>query len=327
MEKPLSIGLVGAGHLGKIHLKQLQDIPLFSLVGFYDEDPEAAAAVSKDTGLHAFSSFDELLSASTCVDIVVPTVHHFTLASRAMKAGKHVFIEKPLTATVDEAKALLLLAKEASVKVQVGHVERYNPAFVSALPYLHSPRFIEIHRLAQFNPRGTDVSVVLDLMIHDIDIILSVIKSPVKNIHASGVSVVSDTPDIANARIEFHDGCVANLTASRISMKNMRKARFFQRDAYIAVDFLKRKSEIIRMENLEGDPGDFDMVIELGAKGRKRIVFEMPEVHEGNAIRDELSAFAKAIAENKATEVGIEDGVKAMEIAFQIIEKLEALIV
>ncbi|MFN5208162.1 MAG: Gfo/Idh/MocA family protein [Bacteroidota bacterium] len=327
MEKPLSIGLVGAGHLGKIHLKQLQDIPLFSLVGFYDENPEIVASVSKETGLHAFSSFDELLAASTCVDIVVPTVHHFALASRAMKAGKHVFIEKPLTATVDEAKALLLLAKEASVKVQVGHVERYNPAFVSALPYLHSPRFIEIHRLAQFNPRGTDVSVVLDLMIHDIDIILSVIKSPVKNIHASGVSVVSDTPDIANARIEFHDGCVANLTASRISMKNMRKTRFFQRDAYIAVDFLKRKSEIIRMENLEGDPGDFDMVIELGAKGRKRIVFEMPEVHEGNAIRDELSAFANAIAENKATEVGIEDGVKAMEIAFQIIEKLEALIV
>jgi predicted dehydrogenase len=321
----LRIGVAGAGHLGNIHLKQLKEIADVSLVGFFDEDPSRALKIQNETGLQAFESLEKLLDACDCLDVVVPTIFHYEVASKAMKAGKHIFIEKPLTANVEEAKSLMQLAKEANVKVQVGHVERYNPAFVSAMPFIQAPRFIEIHRLAQFNPRGTDVSVVLDLMIHDIDIILSVISSPVKNIHASGVAVVSDTPDIANARIEFHDGCVANLTASRISMKNMRKARFFQRDAYISVDFLERKSEVIRMENIQGDAGDFDVVIDLGENGKKRILFETPRTQETNAIREELSDFVQSVLHNTPIQVGIEDGVKAMDIAYRIIEKLEAV--
>jgi len=321
----LRIGVAGAGHLGNIHLKQLKEIADVSLVGFFDEDPSRALKIQNETGLQAFESLEKLLDACDCLDVVVPTIFHYEVASKAMKAGKHIFIEKPLTANVEEAKSLMQLAKEANVKVQVGHVERYNPAFVSAMPFIQAPRFIEIHRLAQFNPRGTDVSVVLDLMIHDIDIILSVISSPVKNIHASGVAVVSDTPDIANARIEFHDGCVVNLTASRISMKNMRKARFFQRDAYISVDFLERKSEVIRMENIQGDAGDFDVVIDLGENGKKRILFETPRTQETNAIREELSDFVQSVLHNTPIQVGIEDGVKAMDIAYRIIEKLEAV--
>ena len=234
----LKAGVLGAGHLGKIHLKLLQQSNKYDLVGFFDADTEAAQQIEEELGYKSFSSMEGLINASDVVDVVTPTIYHFDCAKKVVEAGKHLFIEKPITQTVEEAEALLALVKKHNVKGQVGHVERFNPAFMAVAAMFDKPMFIEAHRLAEFNPRGTDVPVVLDLMIHDIDAILSVVKSKVKSVNASGVSVISETPDIANARIEFENGCVANLTASRISMKKMRKARFFQRDAYISVDFL-----------------------------------------------------------------------------------------
>ena len=323
----LKIGVLGAGHLGKIHIKQIQSLPqVYNLVGFYDQNSETASKVETELGAIAFASMDDLIHAVDVVDVVTPTLNHFECASKALRASKHVFVEKPLANTIQEAKDLILLAKEASMKVQVGHVERFNPAFKAALPYLNQPLFIETHRLAQFNPRGTDVSVVLDLMIHDIDIVLSVVKSTVKKISTSGVAVVSDTPDIANARIEFDNGCVANLTASRISLKNMRKSRFFQRDAYISVDFFKRSTEVVRLKEVEGDPDPLAVLLELGeGKPTKQIYFENPKVDESNAIQEELLSFANAINENKLPLVDIEDGFAALNIAHQIADKLKML--
>ena len=323
----LKIGVLGAGHLGKIHIKQIQSLPqVYQLVGFYDQNPEAAAKVEAEFGAKSYASMDELIHAVDVVDVVTPTLYHFECASKALRASKHVFIEKPLANTMQEAKDLIQLAKEASMKVQVGHVERFNPAFKAALPYLNQPLFIETHRLAQFNPRGTDVSVVLDLMIHDIDIVLSVVKSTVKKISTSGVAVVSDTPDIANARIEFDNGCVANLTASRISLKNMRKSRFFQRGAFISVDFLKRSTEVVRLKEVEGDPDPLAVLLELGeGKPTKQIYFENPKVDESNAIQEELLSFANAINEDKLPLVDIEDGFAALNIAHQIADKLKML--
>ena len=269
----LKIGVLGAGHLGKIHLKCIKEITDYNLVGFYDADDATSSKVEKEFGIRRYKGLDALISSADVIDIVTPTISHFDCASKALKKAKHVFIEKPVVTTPEEAKQLMTYADEADVKVQVGHVERFNPAFLSAQPYLHQPMFIESHRLAEFNPRGTDVPVILDLMIHDIDIVLSVVKSSIRRIQASGVQVVSDTPDIANVRIEFDNGCVANLTASRISMKNMRKSRFFQRDAYIAVDFLQKTLEIIRMSDVVQPVDDpFAMIIDLGkGKGKKRI--------------------------------------------------------
>ncbi len=280
--------------------------------------------VAQETGLTPFSTMESLIKACDVIDIVTPTLHHFDCAVSALQKSKHVFIEKPLANSMDEARQLLSLAAEANVKVQVGHVERFNPAFIAARSYISAPMFIETHRLAQFNPRGTDVSVVLDLMIHDIDIILSVVKSTIKKISTSGVAVVSDTPDIANARIEFDNGCVANLTASRISLKNMRKSRFFQRDAYISVDFLKKSAEVVRLKNVIGEPDPLAVTIDLGSgKGTKQIYFENPAVTESNAIKSELETFAKAIKSNQVPVVSIEDGFKALDVAHQIIDKLK----
>jgi predicted dehydrogenase len=321
----LKIGVLGAGHLGKIHLKCIREINDYSLVGFYDADAKTAANVEKEFGIPHFSGIDDLIAAVDVVDIVTPTVSHFDCASRALKQGKHVFIEKPVVTTPEEARQLIFFAEEADVKVQVGHVERFNPAFLAARPYISQPMFIEAHRLAQFNPRGTDVPVILDLMIHDIDIILSVVNSSIKKIHASGVQVVSDTPDIANARIEFDNGCVANLTASRISMKSMRKARFFQRDAYVAVDFLKKDVEIIRIMDVQEPMDDpLAMIIDLGEKrGRKHISLDRPHIENLNAIRTELESFYQAIVNNTIPPVTINDGYEALDVAYQILRKVQ----
>lgn len=322
----LKVGVLGAGHLGKIHIRLLLELnDKFEFVGFYDPSDDNASAAIESYNIKRFETIDELLDAVDCVDIVTPTISHFDCASKALRKSKHVFIEKPVTETVEEAKILSDLAHEAGVKVQVGHVERFNPAFQAAVPFLNNPMFIETHRLAQFNPRGTDVPVVLDLMIHDLDAILSVVKSGVKRISASGVSVVSDTPDIANARIEFDNGCVANLTASRISMKNMRKSRFFQKDAYISVDFLTKELEVVRMEDVEGESDQFDMVLELGkGKPSKKILFDKPDIEDGNAIKEELSTFADAIVNDTTPIVSIEDGRLALEVAQQIVDKLKS---
>jgi predicted dehydrogenase len=320
----LKIGVLGAGHLGKIHLRCIREISNYDLIGFYDPDDHTAATVEKEFGIARYAAIEDLIKEADVIDIVTPTISHFDCASRALKMSKHVFIEKPVVTTPEEARLLITFAEEADVKVQVGHVERFNPAFLAVQPYLKHPMFIEAHRLAQFNPRGTDVPVILDLMIHDIDIILSVVKSPIKRIHASGVKVVSDTPDIANARIEFDNGCVANLTASRISMKNMRKARFFQRDAYIAVDFLTKSVEIIRMNDVKEPVEDpFAMIIDLGeGKGKKQIFMDKPEVKAINAIKTELESFYHAIVNNTIPPVTINDGYEALDVAYQIIHKI-----
>lgn len=320
----LNIGLLGAGHLGKIHLKLIREIPDFNLVGFYDPSDSTAERVAMEYGVTRFKNLDELLDKVDVVDIVTPTVSHFDCAVKALKKSKHIFIEKPLTNTMQEAKDLLTLASEANVKVQVGHVERFNPAFLATSAFISKPMFIETHRLAQFNPRGTDVSVILDLMIHDIDVVLSVVNSTIKRISASGVAVVSDTPDIANARIEFDNGCVANLTASRISLKNMRKSRFFQKDAYISVDFLKKSAEVVRLKEAVEPIDPLAMTIDLGEdKGSKIIYFEKPEIPEVNAIKKELEMLYKSIIQNTTPPVSIQDGYDALNVATQIIEKLK----
>lgn len=320
----LKIGVLGAGHLGKIHIKCIKEIQEYELVGFYDAMPENATEVAKEYGIQNFDTIEDLIDAVDVVDIVTPTLSHFECAEKALKAGKHVFIEKPVTNTLAEAEELIRLSKEHKLKIQVGHVERFNPAFVAAQPHLKQPMFIETHRLAQFNPRGLDVPVVLDLMIHDIDVILKAVGSKVEKISASGVNVVADTPDIANARLEFANGCVANLTTSRIAVKNMRKSRFFQRDAYVAVDFLEKKSEIVRMKDATGDEGPFSMVLDLGEnKGKKEIIFENPKVHPSNAIREELFTFHEAIINNEQPIVTIEDGYEALKVAYGILEEIE----
>lgn len=319
----LKIGVLGAGHLGKIHINLLKEISAFELIGFYDPDQSKADHI-KD--VKYFSSMDELMDLCDVIDIVTPTVNHYECAVKALRNSRHIFIEKPLANTIQEARDMMGLAEEANVKVQVGHVERFNPAFIAAQGFIKQPLFIETHRLAQFNPRGTDVSVVLDLMIHDIDIVLSTVKSTIKKISTSGVAVVSDTPDIANARIEFDNGCVANLTASRISLKNMRKTRFFQKDAYISVDFLKKSSEIVRLKEVQGTPDPFAMTIDLGeGKGSKQIYFENPKIQESNAIKEELISFAEAINNDKVPLVSIHDGYEALVVAHQIADKLKAI--
>ncbi len=318
------IGVLGAGHLGKIHIKCILASEKFELVGFYDPDTETADHVAKMFGIHRFDTDDELIEACEIADIVTPTISHYDCASKALRHSRHVFIEKPLTTTLYEARKLIELADEAHVKVQVGHVERFNPAFIAARPYLENPMFIEAHRLGQFNPRGTDVPVILDLMIHDIDIVLNVVESGVKKISASGVSVVSDTPDIANARIEFNNGCVANLTASRISMKNMRKTRFFQHEGYIAVDFLSKETQIIRLKDVGASPDPLAMIIDLGPeKNQKQIYVEKPEIKSINAIKTELETFYDSISDNTEPLVSIMDGYASLELAYQIMDKIE----
>ena len=318
----LKAGVLGAGHLGKIHLKLLQQSQEYELVGFYDESDATAEAVSSEFGYHRFSTLEALIDACDMVDVVTPTTHHFECAEQVIKAGKHLFIEKPITQTVEQAVAIRELAKKHGVRGQVGHVERFNPAFTAVNHLIENPMFIEAHRLAEFNPRGTDVPVVLDLMIHDIDAILSVVNSKVKHISASGVSVISDTPDIANARIEFENGCVANLTASRISMKKMRKARFFQKDAYISVDFLEKKCEVVRMKDAPQNPDDFAMILQNAEGVKKQIYFDNPDVEPNNAILDELEAFAKAIQQDTTPVVSLAQGTEALRIAMKIIADL-----
>jgi len=315
----LKIGVLGAGHLGKIHLRLLNQSSKYELVGFYDPSKENAEKVSAEFGYKSFDTISDLITAVDVVDIVTPTLSHYHCAVDAIKAGKHIFLEKPISNTVEEAEHIIELAKEYNVKGQVGHVERFNPAFKAVKDKIHNPMFIETHRLAEFNPRGTDVPVVLDLMIHDIDAILSVVKSPVKNIHATGTAVISDSPDIANARIEFENGCVANVTSSRISMKNMRKARFFQKDAYISVDYLDKICEVVKMKDVPEVPGDFDLILQNAEGIKKQIYFDNPSVETNNAILDELETFADAINNNTTPIVTLEDGTEALRIAYRII--------
>ncbi len=318
----LKVGVIGAGHLGKIHLKCLLELgEIVQLVGFYDEDADRRALIAAELGVVAFSDQGELIDAVDMVDIVTPTIYHFAVAQQAVRQHKHVFIEKPVTATLAEADALAALVSQNQVKAQVGHVERFNPAVLGLRDRKIQPMFIEAHRLAMFNPRGTDVSVVLDLMIHDLDLVLHWIKSPVKTIHASGVAVVSETPDIANARIEFENGCVANLTASRISMKQMRKVRLFQKDTYISLDLLEKQTQVIEIS--DHLPQDDNQTFPLETlTGTKYITVDMPEVEQINAIKEELRSFVHSVEQDTPIKVTLEDGIRVLRIAYQILEKM-----
>jgi predicted dehydrogenase len=316
----LKIGVFGTGHLGKFHLNNWKEIPGVELTGFYDPNDATAEEVSAKYGLRRFDDPEELIMASDAVDVVTPTQYHFDICEMAIKKGRHVFVEKPMAHTMDEAREIVKLAKESKIKFQVGHVERFNPAFLAASQLSLNPMFIEVHRLAQFNPRGTEVSVILDLMIHDIDVILSLVKSEVKTISASGVAVMTDTPDIANVRIEFDNGCVANLTSSRISMKKMRKIRLFQKDAYIGIDFLDKKTEVIKLKE-PGDQNVFAFDIET-PNGVKTIAIANPQVPEVNAIKRELEEFVHAIVNDVPPIVNEIDGYRAMDVAHQILRKI-----
>ena len=317
----LKVGIFGVGHLGKFHLNNWKEIDGVEIIGFYDPSDTNANEVMEKYGLQRFTDINSLLDKIDAADIVAPTNHHFTLCEAAIRKGKHVFVEKPLANTIEEGKQIVKMTREAGVKVQVGHVERFNPAYLAIKDLQLNPMFIEVHRLAQFNPRGTEVSVILDLMIHDIDIILSLVQSDVRNIYASGVAVMTDTPDIANVRIEFNNGAVANLTSSRISMKRMRKMRLFQKDAYIGIDFLEKKTEIINLRQ-PGDADAFSFDLETPNGETKTIAVINPVSKQVNAIKEELKSFVDAIQNNKPTAVTDIDGFLAMETAHRILEKI-----
>lgn len=325
----VKLGVLGVGHLGKIHLNCLRELDeQFELVGFYDPDTGKAHAVADSFELPMFDSLDALFDRVDAVDIVAPTSLHFDLAIQALNAGKHIFVEKPVVVEVEDGHKLVRRAAELGLVAQVGHVERFNPAFLAVSNMALNPMFIESHRLAEFNPRGTDVSVVLDLMIHDLDLILQLVPSPVSRISASGVNVVSDTLDICNVRIEFENGCTANVTASRMALKRMRKMRLFQPDAYISMDFLEKKTQIVQIsspgEHQSSEEGEgswsFDLDLPSGAR---RISVSMPESPPVNSIREELRAFGESIRYSAPVSVPLSDGVAALELAQEILAHIE----
>jgi len=316
----LKVGIFGVGHLGKFHLNNWKEISNVEIIGFFDPSNANAGLINSQFQLKRFTNINKLFDACDAADIVAPTTSHYSLCKAAILKSKHVFVEKPLANTIEEARELLKLAKEANIKFQVGHVERFNPAFLVLQDQKLAPMFIEVHRLSQFNPRGTDVSVILDLMIHDIDIILKLVDSNVKSVSANGVSVMSDTPDIANVRIEFDNGCVANLTSSRISVKKMRKMRLFQKNSYISIDFLEKKTEITKLKTPE-DTDAFTFEIDTN-HGKKSIAYYSPKIQDNNAIKMELESFRDAIINNTNTIVSEVDGFRAMEVAHLILEKI-----
>lgn len=316
-----TISLIGLGYIGKIHLKLLKENPNWNLVGVYDLDKDLTTHLAAQYGIKAFSSLEEAIEQSAALDIVTPSNTHFDIARQAVVNGKHVFIEKPVTARLTEAKQLQRLIQEAGITFQVGHVERFNPAFIAAQPYINNPVFIEVHRLAQYNTRGTDVSVVLDLMMHDLDLTLSIVKSNVRKIQANGGTLVSGTPDIANARIEFENGCVANITTNRMAFKNSRKFRIFTPNNLVSINLLDKITEVVKIKTAGPQPKN--LVLEPGnGLPKKEIVFEHPIILPTNAINEELNAFQQSIQSNKTTKVGIEDAIRALELAFDIEERL-----
>ncbi|MCY4562126.1 MAG: Gfo/Idh/MocA family oxidoreductase [Flavobacteriaceae bacterium] len=317
----LKVGVLGAGYLGRIHLKNLNESPHYSIIGYYDPKVELSQHNNSLKPIKKFNSAEELIDCVDVVDIVTPTIIHHQMAQLAIKKGKHVFIEKPITKTEQQANQIIKLANNNNIKGQVGHVERFNPAFKAVEKKIDNPMFIETHRLAEFNPRGTDVSVVLDLMIHDIDIALQIVDSKVAQVHASGVPVISKTPDICNARITFENGCVANLTASRISLKKMRKSRIFQKDTYISIDFLSKKVEYVKLKDAPDRPEDYSLILKNAEGEKKQLIFDNPEVKSTNAILDELNSFAQSIINNTKPKPSLEDGAKALKLALEI-EKL-----
>ena len=324
--EPLNVGVVGVGHLGSLHAKMHAQIPSVKLVGVYDADSQRTQKLANEFGIKAFPTLDELLSQVEAVSIATTTQSHYDVAMQVIKRGVHLLIEKPITATIEQAKALTERVDIKGLKLQVGHIERFNPAILALEPYNITPLFIESHRLAQFNPRGSDVAVVLDLMIHDIDLILSLVKSKVTRIDANGIAVISDTPDIANARLQFENGCVANVTASRISQNKMRKMRMFQRDAYISIDFAQGLAEVFRLVDEQTPNVKSTMMLGKIDQGQHKriIVYEQPEVQEVNALKYELERFVESVQKNLETPVTGRDGLHALEVAQEILQKIDS---
>ena len=316
------IGLIGLGYLGKIHLRLLKENPNWNLCGAFDIDKNLCDEITEKYQIKQFNSCDELIEYCDVIDIVTPSNTHFDLAKKAITKGKHVFIEKPVTSDLTEAKKLQDLINEAGIFFQVGYVERFNPAFIAALPYLKNPKFIEIHRLAQFNTRGTDVSVILDLMMHDLDLVLSIVNSNIKKINANGTGFVSRSADLVSARIEFDNGCVANLTTNRLALKNVRKFRVFSESNLVNINLLDKITEVIKIKNAGHDSKNIVIEPAFGLP-KKEIIFEHPIILPTNAINEELNAFHYSINSNKQTKVSIQDSIKVMELAFEIEEKIK----
>ena len=317
----IKVGVIGAGHLGKIHLNILNNSD-FELVGFHDTDVFNSEKLSQEKGYSFFKELHLLIEKIDAAVIVSPTTTHFEIAKECINKGKHIFVEKPLTKDSNEARIIKTMAKEKGIIGQVGFVERYNEAFISCREFINKPKFIESHRLSDFNPRGTDVSVIMDLMIHDIDIILSINKSNVKKIDASGVSIISSTPDIANARIEFEDGCIANLTSSRISLKKMRKTRIFQEDAYISINFLEKEFQVVKIRDKHKGEAESSLIVKNNLGEEKVIFFENPVVQSINSIEAELNDFYESIKFKSDSKVSLNDGIKALEVAEEIMRQL-----
>ena len=317
----IKVGVIGAGHLGKIHLNILNNSD-FELVGFHDTDVFNSEKLSQEKGYSFFKELHLLIEKIDAAVIVSPTTTHFEIAKECINKGKHIFVEKPLTKDSNEAILIETMAKEKGIIGQVGFVERYNEAFISCREFIKNPKFIESHRLSDFNPRGTDVSVIMDLMIHDIDIILSINKSNVKKIDASGVSIISSTPDIANARIEFEDGCIANLTSSRISLKKMRKTRIFQEDAYISINFLEKEFQVVKIRDKHKGEAESSLIVKNNLGEEKVIFFENPKVQSINSIEAELNDFYESIKFKSNSKVSLNDGIKALEVAEEIMRQL-----
>ncbi len=316
------ISLIGLGYIGKIHLRLLAENPNWSLAGVYDIDQQLTRELAEKYNVKAFVSLEDAIEAADALDIATPSSTHFQIARQAVVAGKHVFIEKPVTSELKDAKTLQSLINEAGIVFQVGHVERFNPAFIAAIPYISEPVFIEVHRLTQYNPRGTDVSVVLDLMMHDLDLVASIVNSPLKKTDVAGTTLVSATPDLVNVRLEFVNGCVANLTTNRMAFKNTRKFRVFTKKNLVNINLLDKVTEVVRIRNASVNAQN--MVVDPGnGLPKKEIIFEHPIILPTNAINEELNTFHNSIISNKASQVGIEDAIRTLEIAFAIEEKLK----
>lgn len=317
----LPIGVVGVGSLGFHHARILRDVPGAELVGVYDADPVRAARVSEDLGVRAFPALEDLLARVEAAVIAVPTTEHAAVALAALERGVHLLIEKPIASTLEEADRIVAAADAQGVTVATGHVERFNGALRACEPYLDVPRFVESHRLAPFAPRGTDVAVVLDLMIHDIDLVLSLVGSEVSSVQAVGVPILTPNVDIANARLEFENGAVANITASRVSMERTRKIRLFQPSGYLSLDLAKGTGEFLRLRR---DAAQLLMQGDLSGLSLDRVVERVELVGDGvEPLRAELEAFVKAVRGEGEVVVSGHDGRRALAVALEIMQRIE----
>jgi predicted dehydrogenase len=325
MEK-IKAGVIGVGHLGRHHARVYSQIPEAQLVGIHDTDSEKAQRIAKEFDTRYFENLSDLVERIDAVSLVVPTTFHYSLACDILGCGKNLLVEKPITETVKQAEELVSLVGSKNVILQVGHIERFNPAFKAIENLKLEPKFIESHRLAQFNPRGTDVAVVLDLMIHDLDLILSLVKSKVKTIEAAAIPVISDSEDIANARLTFENGCVANITSSRISARPLRKMRLFEKNSYISLDFLQRSVEIYKLVDAdfvskeEREKKTVVGNIPSGEVG-KTIIYEKPEIENEDMLTLEIKSFLDAVKKKKHPKVSGEDGKRALEVALEVVDK------